>query len=121
MGRGLRLLVGAVAVLVVAFAALGSAWLVSDVTSVHEACDRTVPWFEGIVVDTADRSWRPPIVRCTLADRAGHSYAENHWGWGDLAPLVVLDAVAAAVVVMAYRRVRNGATPSLAVLGRRRI
>ena len=111
---------GAVALMVVAFAALGSAWLVSDIASVHEACDRTVPWFEGIVVDTADRSWRPPIVRCTLADRAGHSYAENHWGWGELAMLVALDAVAATVVVTAYRRMRNGATPAPALLGRRR-
>jgi hypothetical protein len=121
MGRGLnllvRLLVAVVAVMVAASGALGSAWLVSDIASAHEACDRTVPWFEGIVVDTAHRSWQPPIVRCTLADRAGHSYAENLWGWGDLVALVVLDAVAATVVVMASRRMRRAQHSHLPLSG----
>jgi hypothetical protein len=121
VGRGLKLLVGAVAVMVAAVGVLLSVWLVSDIASVHDACDRTVPWFEGILVDTAHRSWQPPIVRCTMVDGAGHSYATSLWGWGALAALAVLDVVAATVVVMAFRRMRRAAKLSLAVVGRRRI
>ena len=112
MGRRLsllaKLLLGAVAVMGAALGALGSAWLVADVASVHDACDRTVPWFEGIVVDTAQRSWWPPIVRCTLVDRAGHASAASRWGWGDLATLAALDAVAVTGVTLAVRRLRHG-------------
>jgi hypothetical protein len=114
VGRGLRLLVGAVAVIVAASGAYAFAWLVTDVAAVDDACGRTIPYFEGIVVETAHRSWQPPIVRCTLVDRAGHSYASTLWGWADLAALVALDVVAGTVAVIALRRMRNGATPSLA-------
>jgi hypothetical protein len=108
----LTLLVGAGLVLLAGVAIWGTTLFVTDIASGHEACAGPVPLFEGITVESAQLSWRPPIVRCTLTDRAGHSSSKTLWGWGDLATLVALDAIVAAAVVKGARRLRKGPTIS---------
>lgn len=120
MRRVPRLLAAALAVMVVLAGALPSVVLASDIASVKRACDGTVPLFESIVVETARRSWRPPVVRCTLVDRAGDSYTETLWGWDELGVLAALDVAGMTLVATGLRRRRNRGTLSSGALADRR-
>ena len=106
--------------MVVLAGALPSVVLASDIASVKRACDGTVPLFESIVVETARRSWRPPVVRCTLVDRAGDSYTDTQWGWDELGVLAALDVAGMTLVATGLRRRRNRGTFSSGALADRR-
>lgn len=91
-----------------------SVMLISDLTRPEQACGRTVPWFEGIVVEDATPSSTPPLIRCNLVDtdevQYGDQYRDSLWGWP---AVTVLTLLCGASIWVAFHRQRIWGVPSV--------
>lgn len=91
-----------------------SVTLISDLTRAEHACDRTIPWFEGIVVEDAALSSTPPLIRCSLVDtdevQYGDQYRDSLWGWPEVTVLMLLYG---ASIWVAFHRQRRWGVPSI--------
>jgi hypothetical protein len=96
--------------------ALATEGLIVEIQSPRIACDDTMPWFEGLVLAKAERSWPPPLVHCTAVDsdpaQAGEVARFNAITTKNLIVVGLLDVAALAILarltVHVVRYVRRG-------------
>ncbi|MCP3992626.1 MAG: hypothetical protein GY724_26380 [Actinomycetia bacterium] len=92
---------------------IGSAGLftlvtVDGVADPQGACENALPWFEGLEILSADRTWLPPAIRCSAVDtdpgQAGEVSNFFAATAGDVAFVAILDLAALVSVGWVYRR-----------------
>ena len=91
---------------------IAGAWfLVSDVRNPENACERQIPPFEGLAVESAEAHWPPPLVRCVLIDsdpsQAGETHLANLWDSSGLLGLGAVSATGLTTVILSGRRWRK--------------
>lgn len=105
----------AVWMLVLAASAIAGLMLITDLANAKGGCRRTEPWFEGIVVESAETNAIPPFIRCHLVDLDASQYGDRYsavlWDW----PAVVLLVTAGLVVARGPASVATWRWPGLAV------
>ena len=96
--------------ILVAAAVLMSWGLLASLSQPERACGEEVPVAEGLVISDAERSWTPPLIRCTWVDTdlgEGRSAGTMEvWNGRRLAALAITDSAAVAVITSAARRIR---------------
>lgn len=79
-------------------AGLFTAWLVHDLLDPESACESSIPWFEGLSLERAQVGFPPPLIRCQLVDndpgQLGEMGEQNLWDRGDVAFVILIDALA---------------------------
>lgn len=60
----------------------------------RSACESRLPWFEGLVVERAERHLRPPMLRCVAVDtdepQRGERAQITGWHTGDVAAVLLI-------------------------------